>query len=409
MWEKNAGSGSEHWGMIPPLRAGFHVPCHPISVSTLPLVARKQRKTKRLKRFLHTLACVPLSALAACSTTLPPTPQPPAQWRAAARLVPAQYAITLSDGSVLPVRVWRAQGPQKAILLALHGFNDSRDAWERPADFFVKHGITVMAPDQRGFGQAPRRSYWSGTARMVQDIREAITQIQQDTPNTPLYLAGESMGGAIAMVLMSQPDAPHVAGTLLLAPAVWRLGVEARLPLTLLNSLVPQNLVPEQSVPVHVVASDSKAALIRLYYDPLTLHATRWEALQGLVTLMRQAAAAAPLLQGRIFCAYGDKDQLVPPAAMAAVWQAMEHRRTQPPARQDLIVGGHHLLLRDQQGERVMQDMVSWMFDAGQWLPSGGDSAAGLWLADQLGHMHKGGSGLFFLLPAQLETFLSVN
>ncbi|KXV06132.1 lysophospholipase [Acetobacter malorum] len=326
------------------------------------------------------LATCGMLALPACSTTMPPVPKPPSRFAQLGQLVPPEKIFTLSDGAKIPARLWQASAPPRAIFLALHGFNDSRDAWESSAPFFAARGVTVVAPDQRGFGQAPERGGWAGTARMVEDVREEVTQLQQVYPHTPLYLAGESMGGAVLMQLMAQPNAPHVAGTILLAPAVWNFSWATDVPLKVLARLFPDSLVTGRELPVHVVASDNMLALARLYYDPLTLRATRLKALQGLVTLMKQAAHAAPHLHGPVLCVYGDHDQLVPPTAMVPVWQNM-------PAgtRLDLISGGHHLLLRDRQGTRVMQDMLSWINTPEHWLPSGGDSAVAAWLATGVG------------------------
>lgn len=337
--------------------------------------------------------------LAGCTTTLPPPPRPPARFAAAARLVPPDHTFVLSDGARMPARVWPAQQHEHAVLLVLHGFNDSRDAWEAPAPFFTQHGVTVIAPDQRGFGQAPLRGGWAGTARMVADVREEVAQIQKIHPQTPLYLAGESMGGAVLILLMAQSEAPRVAGTMLLAPAVWNLGAGADIPLRVLSTLFPRNLVTGRELPVHVVASDNMAALIRLYYDPLTLRATRLEALQGLVALMKQSARAARHIHGPTLCVYGDKDQLVPPSAMAEVWRSMPAH-----VRLDLVPGGHHLLLRDRNGKLVMQDMLGWMNTPNTWLPSGGDSATAAWLAQGVGENGWGKNTLPLFLPAQMDT-----
>ncbi|MCI1438619.1 MAG: alpha/beta hydrolase [Acetobacter indonesiensis] len=343
-----------------------------------------------------------LSMASACSSTMPPAPTPPARFAAAARLVPANMGLPVSDGAVIPARRWPATAPEHAILLAYHGFNDSRDAWESTAPFFTQHGVTVIAPDQRGFGQAPMRGGWAGVPRMLADMRDEIAQIRAAHPNTPLYLAGESMGGALLMLLMAQPDAPHVAGTILLAPAVWNVGVGADVPLRVVATLFPKNLVTGRELPVHVVASDNMAALIRLYYDPLTLRATRLEALRGLVGLMKQAGQAAASLHGKVLCVYGDQDQLVPPEAMAHIWQTMPST-----VRRDLIPGGHHLLLRDRNGQMVMKDMVGWMINPETWLPSGGDFAASAWAALGQGQTHWGKNSVPLFLPAQLDGVVS--
>jgi hypothetical protein len=65
--------------------------------------------------------------------------------------------FTLASGQSLPYRDWLPKQPPRAVVLALHGFNDSRDAWAMPAPHLAAAGIAVFAPDQRGFGAAPGR------------------------------------------------------------------------------------------------------------------------------------------------------------------------------------------------------------------------------------------------------------
>ena len=61
-------------------------------------------------------------------------------------------SFVMPDGTRLPYREWLPAGPPTAVVLALHGMNDSRDAWEYPGPDFAAGGIAVFAPDQRGFG-----------------------------------------------------------------------------------------------------------------------------------------------------------------------------------------------------------------------------------------------------------------
>ena len=82
-------------------------------------------------------------------------------------------AFVMPDGMRLPYRTWLpddAQGNSPAsspwaVMLALHGMNDSRDAWEYPGPAFAEHGIAVFSPDQRGFGDTSVRGFWPGTRR----------------------------------------------------------------------------------------------------------------------------------------------------------------------------------------------------------------------------------------------------
>src|SRR5579875_1197139 len=56
-------------------------------------------------------------------------------------------SFTMPDGFVLPYRSWMPEGPPATVILALHGFNDSRDGWEYPAPAFRSAGMAVYAPD----------------------------------------------------------------------------------------------------------------------------------------------------------------------------------------------------------------------------------------------------------------------
>ena len=109
----------------------------------------------------------------------------------------------------------------RAVVLALHGFNDSRDAWELPGPEFAAAGVALFAPDQRGFGAAPGRGFWPGAAALQSDAAAMLRILQARYPDTPVYAMGESMGGAVLMALAASGQAPPVAGWILLAPAVW--------------------------------------------------------------------------------------------------------------------------------------------------------------------------------------------
>ncbi|WP_242010849.1 alpha/beta hydrolase [Acetobacter musti] len=342
--------------------------------------------------------------LAACASE--PVIHVPARYARDARLVPPDRIITLSDGARIPVRIWPSSGSERGIILALHGFNDSRDAWEMAAPAFAASGFTLWAPDIRCFGAAPGREGWPGAGRMVQDAVEELTLIVREHADVPLYLMGESMGGAIAMLTMTRPAVaapmPKIAGTILLAPAVWKLGPGADIPVRLLAALAPNGRVTGRELPVHVTASDNIAALRRLYFDPLTLHSTKLVALRGLIALMSEAADSAGKQHGSELIIYGDHDQLVPVSAMAQVWRQLPET-----VRRDIIPGGHHLLLRDKSGYRVVADILSWLSRPDAPLPSGGDASAATWAS--LHEANPGANGSadtdpFFLTPSRIDT-----
>ena len=127
-----------------------------------------------------------LFCLVGCSVQLAPP---------GASVVPAAIdadAFVMSDGVRLPFRAWMPEQEPKAVVLALHGMNDSRNAWEYPAPDLAKAGIAVFAPDQRGFGAAPGRGLWAGAARMVDDAADMVVALKATYPGLPLFQIGRA-------------------------------------------------------------------------------------------------------------------------------------------------------------------------------------------------------------------------
>lgn len=296
---------------------------------------------------------------------------------------PVQTGVfTMPDGTILPYRAWLPKRGEKlrAVVLALHGMNDSRDAWEYPAPDLARAGIAVFAPDQRGFGATATRSEWPGTAKLVDDVRVMARILRHRYPHTRLILMGESMGAAVLMVAATQPDPPTADGYVIISPAVWgrdEMNVFLRTGLWLLSHTVPGMRVTGAKF-VHVEASDNREAIWRLSTDPLTLHSTRWSAVAGLVNLMDAAQAAAPRFHAPALFMYGGHDQLVPPRATAAVWRALPKTE-----RKAFYPDGYHLLLRDLDRITPLEDVIAWICRPDAPLPSGADHAAAVWLAKQ--------------------------
>jgi alpha-beta hydrolase superfamily lysophospholipase len=289
--------------------------------------------------------------------------------------------FTMTDGTKLPYRAWMPEGPPRAVVLALHGMNDSRDAWEYPAPDLAKAGIAVFSPDQRGFGTTPDRGLWAGGHEMADDARRMAQVLRDRYPHTRLVLMGESMGAAVLMVLAAEPNVPPVDGYVLIAPAVWgraEMNFFLRAGLWFLSNTFPTVTVSGGGGIVHVKASDNFEAIRRLSDDPLTIHDTRWDTIRGLVNLMDSALAAAPHFHGPALFLYGGHDDLIPKKATAATWRALPSG-----VREAYYPAGYHLLMRDHERITPIEDTIAWILRPNEPLPSGADRAAVAWLAEQ--------------------------
>ena len=80
------------------------------------------------------------------------------------REVPPQVntdTAVMTDGYVLPLLTARVrQSPPRAVVLALHGFNDYSHAFLSLADYLAARNILLIAYDQSGFGITEGLRYW---------------------------------------------------------------------------------------------------------------------------------------------------------------------------------------------------------------------------------------------------------
>ena len=164
------------------------------------------------------LPFIVIAVLAGCA----PRQQPSGMALVEPRLTP--LTLVTDDATSLPLRVWApaAMNPTapRAVIVALHGFNDYSNAFAGAAKIWAEADIVTYAYDQRGFGRSFHRGLWPGAERLTADAALAITLVAARHPGVPLFLLGESMGGAVALALMTGPSPPDIAGTILVAPAV---------------------------------------------------------------------------------------------------------------------------------------------------------------------------------------------
>lgn len=300
---------------------------------------------------LFAAACA-FAAVAACAPEVAP--------RGLANDAPAfeQDVFVTRDGMHLPLRHWDAENP-KAVIVALHGMSDYSEAFDLPAPWLADHGISVYAYDQRGFGKSPDPGIWAGGDTMRNDLDDAVEAAHAKFPGLPVYALGESMGGAVVLSSLATKHPPNVDGVILIAPAVWAredMPLSYRAALWLAVHTVPWLHVSGNGLGYQ--ASDNIPMLRQLSRDPLFQHSARTDQVYGLVNLM-DAARKAPAKFGDpppILFLYGAKDQIIPKEPTQDVIKALGNRATV-----ERFPDGWHMLLRDLDREKVLNDLADWV------------------------------------------------
>lgn len=257
-----------------------------------------------------------------------------------------------------PWRHWQPEKPAKAAILALHGFNDYSNAFQDFATFASAHGLAVHAYDQRGFGANADAGLWPGIDRLIADLHHAVDQLREIYPNAPLYILGESMGGAVTIVAATTGEPLPVDGLILAAPAVWggdQLNLFYRATLWLASAIAPGWKLTGSDL--EIWPSDNIEMLSALSADPLVIKGTRIDAIAGLVGLMDKALASLDRLDRELLVLVGDKDEVVPPGAFTS----MRDRLPLKACVEFNYPEGYHMLLRDLQREVVYHDILAWI------------------------------------------------
>jgi alpha-beta hydrolase superfamily lysophospholipase len=326
-----------------------------------------------MKRALIPLCLAAAMLLSACAPTLQRAGKPEAGF-SGPRL--EDDVFVSFDGARLGLTRWEATDPAGApakpwaVIIGVHGMNDYANAFHLAAPWWASQGVTTLAYDQRGFGRSPRRGVWASDAVLTQDLRTIVVLARRQWPGATIAVAGESLGGAVAIEAFASRDPPAADRLVLLAPAVWGWSSQPlayRVALWLAARGVPSKVfTPPGWVTRHINPSDNYPELVAMGRDPLMIWGARSDALYGLVTTMDRAQKEVGGLRAPTLYLYGAHDPIIPRAA------ALKAVRGLPPtARTAWYRNGWHLLMRDLEGPIVWRDVLTFIRDPAAPLPSG--------------------------------------
>ena len=278
------------------------------------------------------------------------------------------------DGAPLTYQKWLPPtGDIKSIVIALHGFNDYSQFFENTGIWLSQFGVASFAYDQRGFGQSSNAGLWSGSLAMQKDLKSFIAIIQNKHSNIPIYVLGESMGGAVVMTSMAQENAPQVSGLILVAPAVWgeqTMPWYQRWALNVASYTVPWMTLTGRGL--KITPSDNIPMLRKLGKDPYIIKETRVDAIYGLTILMGEALRSASELNQNTLVLYGERDEIIPKHPTKMMLDKLPNSEKHP-KKIALYEHGYHMLLRDLKASIPQQDILSWMKKPKSPLPSKAD------------------------------------
>lgn len=318
-----------------------------------------------MKRLLIVLAAL---ALTACAPMLVQQPAMPGAAFQGPRLEADGFVSF--DGARLGLTRWLPEDRDPwAVIVGVHGMNDYANAFHLAAPWWAQQGVATYAYDQRGFGRSPERGVWGGEDLMTEDLRTIVALVRARYPLAQVVVAGESMGGAVAITAFASDRPPPADALVLLSPAVWGWKNQP-LPNKTLLWLAAQFTgskvyTPPRWLTERVSPTDNRDELIAMGRDPLMVWGARSDTLYGLVGLMDRAWAEIGQVKVPAIYFYGAHDEIIP---KTAAFRAAA--RMKPADRSAYYDQGWHLLMRDHEGPRVWADILAFVRDPATPLPS---------------------------------------
>jgi alpha-beta hydrolase superfamily lysophospholipase len=189
--------------------------------------------------------------------------------------------IVAHDGARLALMTWLPDDEPSAVIVGLHGMDDYANAFHTAGPFWASQGVATYAYDQRGFGRSPGRGVWAGEALMTEDLRTACQLVRLRHPKALIAVAGESMGGAVAIAAFASDRPPAADRLILLSPAVWGFSQQP-LPysasLWVASHTFPGYVVePPRFIAKKIWASDNIRELIAMGKDPQLIWGSRFD------------------------------------------------------------------------------------------------------------------------------------
>jgi pimeloyl-ACP methyl ester carboxylesterase len=214
-------------------------------------------------------------------------------------------------------RVLELEGRGPGIVL-LHGWGDSADTWRPLLAQIAASGRRAIAVDLPGFGRASRLAP-GAILPQLDDFAAAL--VLEWGGGEPVVVAGNSLGGAVALRLAEQPELP-LAGVVPVAPA--GLDMPGWFDVVERDPIIRRLLDMPIPVPVALLRSFSGPA----FREPKLSHPQLPELASAPFDL---AAVACPVL-----LVWGTRDRMVPHSGARVVLGAL------PATRVELIEGCGH-------------------------------------------------------------------
>ena len=276
---------------------------------------------------------------------------------------------TKSEEYGFTIKSWKSTSEEKAIIIAVHGYNDYSNSFKIPATHLSKFGISTYTFDLRGFGGNKDKGDWYPLEIHTQDLNYILEKIKERREGVKVFIMGESMGGAIVLSTIQRYNI-RVDGVILIAPAIWNFSERNKIKSFFLKTLsrIFPNYKLRGSSYVSVKPSNNKDLLLELSKDEYFIHEPTLRSMNGIVELMNNSYNDARNYlkspNNKTLIVIPAIDEIVPRKPLLELLNLNEIKKNiGGKLTLALYEDNYHMILRDMNGNDITREIKEWLFD----------------------------------------------
>lgn len=260
------------------------------------------------------------------------------------------------DGLSLHYEHWSSPC-SKATLLFVHGMGEHCGRYRPLVDFFVQRGYRVWLYDQRGHGRSEgRRVFVRHFETLLADLNDYLDFSCNGGPTPPLFLAGHSFGGQVALNFLADypgrfraavASSPNLEIALTMPKWQERLG---RMVLPIWPGMKLKNLTD----PTKLSHDPNVVAAYR--GDPLVSDYVTLGIGKALIDNLEGLFAKAARIQTPLLMLHGLEDAYCSPAGTRRFYDELQLEEREL----KLYEGKYHELLMEVGKEGIYAEMAKW-------------------------------------------------
>jgi len=278
---------------------------------------------------------------------------------------PVELAWAAADFRIrtLPLVAWKnglAATAPRAVILCIHGMGLETMAFSWLAAEMNKRGYIVYALDVRGFGSwtQTRGEEHLNYRQSLADIKKVSQVIKERNPDLPLYILGESMGGAIAIRAGARLG-DILNGVIASVPSAERFQAKRMSLQTAVHFIVDPNKAFDIGSEVADRATAKESTRTMWKSDPKAkLGMTPIELIKFAAFMRSTKPQAARITKLPVLMVQGLQDQLVKPQGTFGLFEAVKS-----PDKTFLTIGNaEHLIFENSTPDPILIDSLdSWL------------------------------------------------